>query len=185
MNTIIKMLLMSSIFYTFAAGLFGPIYAIYVQGIGGDLLAAGTAWAIFSFVTGILLLIFGFLEDHRLNKMLMLISGNIIIAFANIGYLFVSVPIQLFLIQVLSGIGLAITTPAWDALYSKNVNKKKESLEWAYWEGGTRIFYAAAALIGSFIASVYGFHMIFIIMALCSFASAGIYASLYFKNKKL
>ena len=178
----IKAILTASFFYNFAAGLFGPIYAIYVENIGGDILTAGAASSLFSFVIGILVLLFGLLEDNKLNKKAMLIIGYLIIAFGNIGYLFVSNTAHLFIIQIVNGVGLAVIIPSLDGIYSKNIDRGKESSEWAYWEGGTRIIYAAAALAGGFIASAYGFNALFIIMAGCAFASS--FACAAFINKK-
>ena len=44
----LKILLFASALFMLAGGLFGPIYAVFVEEIGGDLLTAGGAYAAFS-----------------------------------------------------------------------------------------------------------------------------------------
>lgn len=177
-----KILLAASILSVVPSGLIGPIYAIFVNRVGGDVLAASASWSIFAFVFGALMLVFGLLEDHRLNKKAIIVAGYGILALGNLGYLFVSNVIQLFIVQAILGFGGAIMTPAWDAIYSKKVGRNKESSQWAYWEGGTRIVYAGAILAGGLIVTLYGFPMLFVLMFLFDLASA-FTASLILKER--
>jgi MFS family permease len=57
-------LLTSSLVANFADSLFGPLYAIYVQNIGGDILDVGNTMALYSIMTGVLIILFGKLSDH-------------------------------------------------------------------------------------------------------------------------
>ena len=52
-----------SFLYGAGAGLLAPIYALYVENIGGNIVDAGIAWAIFSISMGVLLIVFGKLEN--------------------------------------------------------------------------------------------------------------------------
>ena len=167
MHKVLKILILSSIFYNFAAGLFGPIYAIFVQQIGGTILTASTAWAIYTFFIGILLLVFGRIED-KLNKRKIFIIGRAINTLGIIGYLFVDSPIQLFFVQGILGIAVALSNPTFEAIFSKSLSKGKESTEWSTWEGSINIMYAIAALIGGTIATVFGFKILFVFMAFAS-----------------
>jgi len=67
MHNIVKILLFSSIVHTFSLGLLGPIYAVFVQGIGGNILSASSAWAIYSVTIGILTIVFGKFEEKLVN----------------------------------------------------------------------------------------------------------------------
>lgn len=168
----VKILLLASIFAAIPAGLIGPIYAIFVNQIGGDILAASVSWSIFSLVLGVLILVFGLLEDDKLNKKAMVVIGYSIMAIGNLGYLFVSNVFQLFIVQAVLGIGGAVLTPAWDAIYSMQVDKKKGSSQWAYWEGGTRIVFSAATIVGGVVVTLYGFNALFILMFIADLLSA-------------
>ena len=67
MHRQLKVFLASNSFFVFAMGMFGPIYAIFVQEIGGDILTAGSAWAIFMITSGIGIFIMGKIVD-RIQK---------------------------------------------------------------------------------------------------------------------
>jgi len=149
----------------FSAAMLGPIYAIFVQRIGGDLLDAGIAWAIFSIVMGVLTLIIGRFEDKTFDRRKAVVFGYIVLTLATVGYLFVRSPIQLFIAQAFLGLGAAINYPAWDTLFSHAVTKDRETTQWAAQEGGIQIVGGIAALAGSYVANKYGFPILFIIMA--------------------
>lgn len=169
MHRAIKILIGASIFYNFSAGLFGPIYAIFVERIGGDIMTASSAWAVYSIIIGCLLLVFGKIED-RLNKRKMVVLGYLLSTIGITGYLFVREPLHLYVVQAILGFS-AITNPAWNAIFSTSLDKHRESSEWAYWEGSVRIDAGIAAIVGGAIATVFGFRVLFILMAITAAAS--------------
>ena len=85
MRRILKILILSSFFINLAAGLFGPIYAIFVEEIGGDLLTAGTAYAIFAIASGSLIFMLGKWEDKVKHQEKLLVFGRFL---AVIGFIF-------------------------------------------------------------------------------------------------
>jgi MFS family permease len=182
MHKAIKILIGASIFFNFSAGLFGPIYAIFVERIGGDIMTASSAWAIYSVIIGILILFFGKWED-RLNKRKMVILGYSLSAIGTAGYIFVQQPFHLFVVQAILGISAAINNPAWNAIFSTSLDKHRESSEWAYWEGAVRIDAGIAAVVCGTIATIFGFRVLFILMAATSAVSALI--STLFLRKKI
>lgn len=170
MHRAIKILIVASIFFSFSSGLFGPIYAIFVEKIGGDILTASSAWTLYSVVIGILILVFGKWED-KLNKRKMIVLGYFINTIGIVGYLFIQQPIQIFIIQAILGVSSAILNPAWNAIFSTSLDRHRESSEWAYWEGAIRIDAGIAAVIGGVIATVFGFRTLFIFMTITAAAS--------------
>ncbi|PIP24842.1 MAG: hypothetical protein COX34_02005 [Candidatus Nealsonbacteria bacterium CG23_combo_of_CG06-09_8_20_14_all_36_12] len=64
----LKILLLTDGLFLLAAAMLGPIYAIFVEEIGGDILTAGTSFAIFALVMGTLILIIGRIEDIVLKE---------------------------------------------------------------------------------------------------------------------
>ena len=180
MHKAIKILISASILYNFAGGLFGPIYAIFVEKIGGDILTASSAIALYNIIMGILLLTFGKMED-KINKRNVVVLGYFLSAIGVTGYLFVSQPWHLFAVQIILSLGV-ITNPAWDAFFASSTDKKKESEEWGLWEGSIKINTGIAALVGGFVASVFGFRALFVLMSASAFASA--FASTLLLRKK-
>ncbi len=181
MHKVLKILIFSSIFYNFAAGLFGPIYAIFVQEIGGTILTASIAWSVYTFFIGALMLIFGRMED-KFNKRKLFVVGRVINACGIIGYLFVDSPASLFVVQGILGVAVAIMNPTFEAIFSRGLDVGKESTEWSLWEGSINIFYSGASLIGGTIASVFGFKYLFMFMAASSILSTIVATMLLKKN---
>jgi MFS family permease len=159
-----RILLSASIICNFAFGLFGPLYAIFAERVGGDILSVSGAWAVFALVNGTLTIAFGRMGDRRLNKRLMVFAGYCILAFGSLGYFFVETAVALFMVQAILGLGNAIIEPAWDALYSMFLERGRESFQWSLWSGGTNIVLAAAAVCGGIIVTLYDFKALFLLM---------------------
>ncbi len=162
-NKIEKYLLLALLSCAFAEGLFGPLYAIYVSELGGDIFDISFAWSSFLIVSGLLTILLGKLSDKH-NKHLFLIYGFIITIISTFSYLLVSNPSHLFFVQIGLGIGSALIWPVWDTLYSKYQDKNEEGEEWGFVEGGWNIIAGISLLIGSIIIHHFGFHIIFIVM---------------------
>jgi MFS family permease len=184
MRFYLKILLLYSLFITLAGGFLGPLYAVYVQGIGGDLLTAGAAYAIFSIVAGILILLLAKWEDHIKHQEKLLIWGRGLGVLGFLGYLFIRTPIELFIVQLIFGISTAIGTPAFDSLYSKNLDRGKFASEWGMWESMHLIAIGISAIVGGYIAKNFGFRSLFVIMFVISIFSFVASLFLLRKNKK-
>jgi len=182
MHKAIKILILASISFNFSLGLFGPIYAIFVEKIGGNMLSASGSMAIYMIVYGVLKILFGRLEDVEWNRRKMITLGYLFNAIGFTGYMFVRAPVQLFFIQMILGVGEAIKNPAWEAVFSKSLDKGMESSEWAYWGGSTSIVYGMASIIGGNIAMFLGFRTLFSMMAIATFIATILSTLLFRKN---
>ncbi len=180
-----KYLLISESLYEFAAGLFGPIYAVFVEKIGGDILTAGWAWALFAITSGITLYAMGKLEDKIKKDELIVFIGFILASIGFLGYIFISEPWHLFLVQVILGFGWAFGTPAIDTLYSKNLERRNMDSEWGTWEASMRIVQGISAFVGAIIAFTFGFKILFLIMFILSIIPVYIVSSFIIKTKKV
>lgn len=163
MHKILKILITSSIFYNFCTGMLGPIYALFAQKIGGDILVASSAIAVYTCIIGVMILIFGRFED-RLDKKKVFIIGRAINVVGIASYMFVSSPAQLFITQGILGIAIAMMNPTFEALYSRGLRRGHEAFEWSVWEGTINIVLAGAAVTGGIIASTFGFNALFMFM---------------------
>lgn len=170
MHRVLKVLISSSIFFNFAAGMFGPIFAIFVQRIGGDVLIASSSWAIYTAAVGILILVFGRFED-KLNKRKVFVTGRALNVVAISGYFFVQSPLHLFVVQGILGIAIAMMNPTFEALYSRGIRRGHEAFEWSVWEGSINLVIAGAAVLGGIIVTLFGFKTLFAIMTVVSFLS--------------
>ena len=87
-------------------------------------------------------------------------------------YIFVNSIWFLFGVQILIGFAEAFYSPAFDALFSKHVTKKKTGREWGTWESMSYFSIAIGAATGGLIVSNFGFTPIFAIMSTLCFISA-------------
>ena len=164
MKRMLKILLLADACFIFAAGLLGPIYAIFVSEIGGDLLDAGWAWAAFMLTSGIVVFLLSRWENKVKHYEKLIIGGYAIRSLAVLGYVFVNNPLQLMIAQAFLGLGEAFTLPAYDALFTKTVEKGKEAAQWGDWEAMAYIVTAFSAIIGSAVATAFGFRTLFMAM---------------------
>ena len=183
MNKILKYLLLAESFSLLAAGLFGPIYAIFVENIGGDILDAGGAYAAFSLAAGVMIFIISRWEDHIKYKEKLIIVGQVIGSFGILGYLFIQNPIHLFIVQVVLGLSQAVYSPAFDGLYSSFLDRGKFASEWGLYDSIDYITAAISAAAGGAVATFFGFHVLFMAMFVLSLGSVLVSMKIYYLNK--
>jgi MFS family permease len=178
----LKVLLLADFFMILAMGMLTPIYAIFVEEIGGDILSASGAWAMFTFTAGLLIWLLARYQDkarqHGVPHKRFISLGYLIRCLAFLGYFFVADKFQLFAVQALLGIGVATSVPAYDSLYSRLLSKGRYASEWGAWEGMNLIVAAIAAVIGGFVANYFGFKTLFLAMFVLSVVGLVISTSL-------
>jgi MFS family permease len=80
----------------FGAGLLGPLFAVFTEKIGGDILDISWVWATYLIVTGIATIFIGKISDHKVSKEKFVVAGFALSAILTFGYLFVATPLRLF-----------------------------------------------------------------------------------------
>src|SRR5688572_21490449 len=143
---VVRALLSAESVWSFGAGLFFPIFAIYSAQVGGDILDAGIAAAIFIFVTSILEYPIGKLID-RYHEKWFIVCDYLLEGLVFIGYIFVTDIYQLFVLQAILGFANAIGDPAWESLYGRMTPTKKSGSSWANSHFFIGIFNAVGILI--------------------------------------
>lgn len=165
MHRNIKILLASSIFLHIGINLFAPLYAIFVQEVGGTLADAGIAVGIYAIFQGVLYLLFRHTPQHYFSHRHMVSVGYFIYALSYFAYIFASVPFHIYLIQALLAVGEVIITPAWSAIIATSLNKGAERNTYADFFGYRAIFQGIAAILGGFFVLRFGFDTMFVFMA--------------------
>ena len=172
LNKNLRLLIFVNTIIVFAIGMFAPFYAVFVQKIGGGAALAGISWALFSVVSGILILLLSKWELRVKRQFILLAVGYIFRSAVFLSYAFMTSISQLLITQVLWAVASAVGTPAFDALYTSSTSKETAIVEWADWEGVSAIATGIAALVGGLLIQTIGFKILFIIMAIIS-ASLG------------
>ena len=168
-----KILIIGSNLWYLGEGMLGPLFAVFGQKIGGSILDISWAWAIYLIVIGVLIIFIGNISD-KMQKEKLMIAGYGLNALFTFGYLLISKPIHLFVVQGGLGIAAAFATPTWMALYSKYENKNRGGLTWGIGTGLNRIITGIAILIGGLIVTFFSFKILFITMGIIQ-----IFATIY------
>jgi predicted MFS family arabinose efflux permease len=162
MKKLKKVLLLCDTFFLLSGALLAPIYAIFVDKIGGDILDASFTSALFMLTAGIVIYGMAHWEDRDKHQRKFVIAGYGLSMIGYAGYLFVDSALSLFAVQVILGLAVALKDPAYDALFSES--DKHLALSWGEWESMDYIVYGLGALAGGMIAKTYGFDTLLSIM---------------------
>jgi MFS family permease len=171
-NKALRILLLTNGLILLAGAMLGPIYALFVKQIGGDLLDASFAGGLFALAAGVTTLIAGKYADKNKRNEHIVAFGYAMMGLGFLLYVFVNSIWFLFGVQIIIGFAEAFYSPAFDALYSKHITKKKAGREWGAWESMNYFSIAIGAGVGGLIVSNFGFNTIFIVMSSLCFISA-------------
>ena len=171
-NPALRILLIGSMLVHIATAMLGPIYALFVDKVGGSLLDASFAGTVYAVTAGVMILFFGNISDNVKHPKYIVVSGYITVGIGFLLYTQVSTIAQLIAVQIITGVGEALYSPAFDKLYSEHLDKGKGGAEWGFWEAMYYFAVASGAFLGGITVFHYGFNALFIIMTVLCFASA-------------
>ena len=163
-----RLLLWSSNLWALGEGMLGPLFAVFAERIGGNILDITWAWAIYLGMTGIFTIVAGNVSDRIwqwCGRERLLVAGYALNALCTFGYLFVHTTTGLFLVQAGLGVALALSSPTWSALYARySPGEEKAGNTWGLVAGEQRLILAGAILVGGYIVNHYSFDALFIAM---------------------
>ncbi len=171
LNKKTRVLLYADLAWFFGEGMLGPLFAVFTERIGGDILNITSAWATYLIVMGLLMVVFGMVSDHKVAKRHLVFWGYVLNAILTFCYLFVNTPTQLLILQAGLGIAAAMATPTWNALYSEYEDKKKDGFTWGLADGLSQFLTGVAVLIGGFIVVYFSFTALFVMMGIIQIIS--------------
>lgn len=167
----LKILFISNGIFVFADRLLGQLYAIFMQKFDINVLSIGFSWSVLMLSATLVTIIMMKFGDSVKEKEDLLILGFTIRMISWILYIFVDSFALFIFIQVLLGIGEAIGSPAFDAIFAEHLDKGKQVREYAIWKIVINLSIAAASLIGSVIVYYLSFQALFAIMAFMAMIS--------------
>ena len=153
-----------------SAEMITPLFSSYVEFLGGNLQDSGILFSVLLIVNGILVLIFGKLEDVFKNLELWLSFSLFLKFIAYLSLLFISNVFQFVFIQILLGISEAILVPSLWSLYTKLV-KEHHAEKWGIAESTYCFSAAFGGILGGFIAQNFGFKILIVVITTFSFLS--------------
>lgn len=179
-----KMLLFASSLWYFGEGLFGPLFAVFSEKIGGDLLDITWAWSLYLFVTGLFYIIIGKIFNRTVWKSKLIIVGYALNTLFTFAFLLVDDTTSLMWVQAGLGLAEAISTPAWDAAFSSEMEDTNDTFIWGIANGQSFIVSGIAIAIGGLIANYISFEALFILMGCIQLIATIIQARETFRKDK-
>jgi len=173
-NPVIRFLIISDTILTGAAGLLGPIFALFVEDfiVGGGPAVAGVAAAVYLFTKSIFQIpIAHFIDKIRGEKddFWLMFIFTISITLVPLLYLVISTPLQLYIVQFILGLFTAFTFPTYMAIFTRHVDKEREEIEWGVYFTLTDLTSAVFAALGGYVANNQGFRVLIITVVIISF----------------
>ena len=163
-----QVLLWSSNLWALGEGMLGPLFAVFAQRIGGNILDITWAWAIYLGMTGAFTIVAGNVSDRIwewCGRERLMVAGYGLNALCTFGYLLVDSTTGLFVVQAGLGVALALSSPTWSALYARySPGEEKAGKSWGLVAGGQRLTLAVAIIVGGYVVNNFSFDALFIAM---------------------
>jgi MFS family permease len=169
MNKTLKLLILSDIFVISGFGFISPILAIFIKDnlIGGTIVAAGLASAIFMITHAVLQVIFSYAFNPK-DRLWMLITGTALIATVPFGYIFSTRIWHIYLIEFVYGVGAGFAYPSWSSFFTANLEKGKRGFQWSIYSSTVAAGTALTAYFGALLAEKVSFELVFVLTGLLS-----------------
>ncbi len=185
-NFVIKILIFSDFLIWSSYQFLAPIFAIFISDRidNSSLAVVGIASAVYLISKSIFEIPVGaYVDKSRSEKddLYTALVGTILSACVFFGFIFITSVWQLYLLQILMGMGNALAFPGWYSIFTRHVDRNKAAFEWSLYDVLLGVGMAATAAIGGFLAERFGFDVIFIIIGL--FTLLGAFSLLSIKNK--
>lgn len=165
-NRFVKYLVLGDLIFFTGWGLVAPVFAIFViQKIeGGNALVAGLASGIYWALKSLLRVPFGLLLDSRpsdRDDYFALVVGFFISALVSFGFIFASLPWHIYLLQGIRGVGMALGFSGWTGIFTRHIDKGRESTEWGLDATSVGLGTGIASAIGGWAVIQFGFELVF------------------------
>jgi MFS family permease len=175
-NPLVKSFIISEAFLWSAWNFIGPIFAIFVANkiTGGNINIAASAFSIYLISRVIFELVSSkyFSKSTDNKKLKVTILGIVLISVGYLGFAFSKTVLPVFLFYIFAGAGIGIASPLKNSLFATHLDKNKEPVEWSVYDAIIFVGMALSTALGGFIASIYGFTVLFILAAAVNLLSA-------------
>src|SRR3989338_2093845 len=161
-NKTLKTLFLYNGIFVLAGSLLGPLYTIFVVSLNKGIFSISVSWATFLFSTTIFTLVMSRLKDRFVNKRILLSAGLVVRVLCWLSFIFITNMWQLILIQFFLGIGEALGTPAFDAIFAEHLDKNRHLTDYSDWKVLSNGGLVGGALVGGLIVSYFLFKILFV-----------------------
>ena len=164
-NRILRTLFLYNGVFVLANNLLGPLYAIYVGGFNTGILPISLSWATYLISATLFMFLLSKLGDKFKKKRLLVCLGYIIRSACWLFMSYITTIEQLIVAQFILGIGEALGTPSFDAIFAEHLDKGKHIMDYADWKLITNAVLVLGTIVGGLIVSNFGFPVLFRFMS--------------------
>lgn len=188
LNKIIKYLIYSDLVFYTGWGLISPIFAIFILNSisGGNAFVVGLAAAISLIVRSIVRIPFGIIVDSSRKSgtsYYFMLIGLLVGALIPIGFIFSKLPIHIYILQAIFGIAMAASTAGWTCIFSRKIDRNKESTEWGIDAVAVGLGPGIAAAVGGAAVTYFSFNYVFLAVSILGLI--GVFLLLFVKKEIL
>lgn len=178
-NLTVLAYIVSEFFFWSGWSLIVPIFSVFVikEIPGSSLQIATSAYTVHLLVRVVFELLSGnlFAKKTDIFKFGITILGMYITSGAYMLFAIFNNQTWIHIAYAIAGIGVGIATPVKGSLFSTNLDKGKETLQWSIYDTVTLLGMAMAASAGSFLVLRYGFRVVFLVAAILNFLGTAPY----------
>lgn len=171
---VIRLLIYGNFLMITGWGFINPVFAIFIisEVIGGSIKLVGFYTAIYWIVKSLIQLpIARYIDKNNGERddYWALVLGSSISVIMPFFLIFTHQVWQIFLISIFLGLGDALSVPAFYGIFTRHVDKFRESFEWSVNSVSVGIGAAVAAALTGIIVDGFGFRPIFILAGILNF----------------
>lgn len=188
-SLVVRFLVLSEFFVWGSWGLIYPILAVYIMDniSGGGVEVAGIAYGIFVLTRSLFQIPVAVIADNvkgEKDDFWFLIGGTLLLVFTPILMIFIDQIWQLYLVQIVHGLGNAAIYPTRMAIFTRHIDKKHEGLEWGIFQTLMDVSLSVSAFLGGFMVASFGWATLMIIRSCLYLVGAGFVMAIYKKMKR-
>lgn len=166
-NPVIRFMTMSDVVILGAMQLLAPVFALFiVEKIdGANAAVVGASAAVYLITKSIGQVPAATLLDRvrgEKDDYVVLSLGTFVFGVIPLLYLVINTPMELYVVQFLLGLSAAITYPAYMAVFTRHIDRRREATEWGIRFTLIDLAAAISASLGGLIAVMAGFETLII-----------------------
>lgn len=167
-NNAVRILLAYLFIVNASEGLFLPIIAVFITNTiaGATLATVGFSVVFYAVTKAVIQVPLAKAIDKKKGErddFIVLFSGAIIGVLYAYGFLLISEPWHLYLLEAWGGVGAALLMAAYYGLFARHVDKGNEGFEWSLFSvGALTVSAAIGGALGGVYADAFGFRALFI-----------------------
>jgi len=176
-NRVVKFFVAADLLLWAGVGIISPIFSIFIVEdiIGATLVTVGISSAMYWFARSLIQPPIAEYIDKRNGEkddFYVLLFGLLITSLTAFLFALISTIPQLYILQLIHGIGLGAYSVAWSAIFSRHLDKNRVAFDWSIDRASLGVAIGITSVIGGALASTFGFDVTFVVFGTLALLSA-------------